>query len=197
MINSLRRIRDLIFRRYQENGNDYDRDGGYAPLRSGGDNQRQLYTALDIGTAYAKALIIEVQEDGIGEVLGVGRNQQSYTHMSDGMVIDIPGVIANCNEALVKAEQSAGGIIAPPTVIGIAGELVKGSSITITKQRQDPTKPISPEELENAISSAQQKLHKSAKERIAAEIGYTNVEVRLTNAAVISVRIDGQTVHNP
>ena len=130
-------------------------------------------------------------------MLGVGRNAQSYTHMSDGIVIDIPGVIANCNEALIKAEQSAGGIIAPPTVIGIAGELVKGSSITITKQRQDPTKPISPEELENAISSAQQKLHKSAKERIAAEIGYTNVEVRLTNAAVISVRIDGQTVHNP
>src|SRR6202171_3531969 len=197
MINSLRRIRDLIFRRYQENGSDYDRDGVYAPLRSGGDNQRQLYTALDIGTAYAKALIIEVQEDGIGEVLGVGRNQQSYTHMSDGMVIDIPGVIANCNEALVKAEESAGGIIAPPTVIGIAGELVKGSSITINKQRQDPNKEITPDELESAISSAQSKLHKLAKERIATDIGYSNIEVRLTNAAVISVRIDGQTVHNP
>src|SRR5581483_8089137 len=198
MINPvLRRIRNLIFGRAQENGNDYERDGAYAPLRSGGDNQNQLYTALDIGTAYAKALIIEVQEDGIGEVLGVGRNQQSYTHMSDGMVIDIPGVIANCNEALVKAEQSAGGIIAPPTVIGIAGELVKGSSITITKQRQDPTKEITPDELESAISSAQSKLHKAAKERIATEIGYSNVEVRLTNAAVISVRIDGQTVHNP
>ena len=197
MINPLRRIRDLIFGRYQENGNDYDRDGAYDPLRSGGDNQNRLYTALDIGTAYAKALIIEVREDGIGEVLGVGRNQQSYTHMSDGMVIDIPGVIANCNEALVRAEESAGGIIAPPTVIGIAGELVKGSSITVTKQRQDPTKEITPDELEGVISSAQSKLYKLAKERIATEIGYSNVEVRLTNAAVISVRIDGQPVHNP
>src|SRR5579863_1151962 len=115
MINPLRRIRDLIFRRYQENGSDYDLDGAYGSVRANGENQSQLYTALDIGTAYAKALIIEVQEDGIGEVLGVGRNQQSYTHMSDGMVIDIPGVIANCNEALIKAEESAGGIIAPPT----------------------------------------------------------------------------------
>jgi len=196
MSNPFQRIRDFIARQFSQNGNDYELDGAYGALHPGGDSQRQLYTALDIGTAYAKALIIEVQDD-VGVVLGVGRNAQSYTHMSDGIVIDIPGVIANCNEALIKAEQSAGGIIAPPTVIGIAGELVKGSSITITKQRQDPTKPISPEELENAISSAQQKLHKSAKERIAAEIGYTNVEVRLTNAAVISVRIDGQTVHNP
>src|SRR5439155_571494 len=36
-----------------------------------------------------------------------------------------------------------------------------------------------------------------AKDRIAAETGYQNIEVRLTNAAVISVRIDGQTVSNP
>src|SRR5258707_3255258 len=117
--------------------------------------------------------------------------------MSDGIITDIPGVIANCNEALVQAEKSAGGIIAPTAVIGIAGELVKGSSITITKQRQQPNKPIAPEELESVISSAQQKLLKIARERIAAETGYQNIEVRLTNAAVISVRIDGQTVTNP
>ena len=88
-------------------------------------------------------------------------------------------------------------MIAPNTVIGIAGELVKGSSITITKQRSHPTKPITPEELESIIAGAQQKLLKSAKERIAIETGYPNIEVRLTNAAVISVSIDGQSVSNP
>ncbi len=161
-----------------------------------GENSRPVFTALDIGTAYAKAMIIEVQDD-VGVVLGTGRHQQSYSHMSDGIVTDIPGVIANCNEALTKAEQSAGGIIAPSTVIGIAGELVKGSSITISKQRPQPAKPVAPEELEAIISSAQQKLLKIAKERIAAETGYPNIEVRLTNAAVIAVRIDGQAVSNP
>ena len=180
--------------RKQENGR-YPSRGAEA-RSSIGENARPVFTALDIGTAYAKAMIIEVQDD-IGVVLGVGRHQQSYSHMSDGIVTDIPGVIMNCNEALTKAEQSAGGIIAPSTVIGIAGELVKGSSITISKQRQQPTKPISPEELESVISSAQQKLLKIAKDRIAAETGYPNIEVRLTNAAVISVRIDGQTVSNP
>src|SRR5205085_9934024 len=149
-----------------------------------------------IGTVYAKAIIIEVQDD-VGVVLGAERYQQSYSHMSDGIVTDIAGVIANCNEALIRAEQAAGGVIAPSTVIGIAGELVKGSSITITKQRQSPAKPITPEELESMISNAQSKLLKSAKDRIAAETGYQNIEVRLTNAAVISVRIDGQTVANP
>ncbi len=193
MSNPFSRILDTILGRSSHNAADYDKEAYHY---GADDDQRPRFTALDIGTAYAKALIVEVQDD-TGIVLGAGRHGQSYSHMSDGIVIDIPGVIANCNQALLRAEESAGGIIAPPTVIGIAGELVKGSSITITKQRQDPTKAITPEELENAMTSAQQKLHKAAKERIAAEIGYSNVEVRLTNASVIAVRIDGQLVHNP
>jgi cell division protein FtsA len=197
MLNPLQRLRNFIVGpRIQENSYHTEMNGGYDDDDDSGDDQRQLYTALDIGTAYAKAMIIEVQDD-IGIVLGVGRHQQSYSHMSDGIVTDIPGVIANCNEALLQAEQASGGLIAPNTVIGIAGELVKGSSITISKQRTHPTKPITPEELESVILSAQQKLLKSAKERIAVETGYPNIEVRLTNAAVIAVSIDGQAVSNP
>src|SRR3989440_1598086 len=198
MKNLFQSLRSLLPRRPEENGYYSPQEGAYGdqPFAPGGDDQRQLYTALDIGTAYAKAIIIEVQGDQ-GLVLGVGRHQQSYAHMSDGIVTDIPGVIANCNEALVKAEKSAGGVVAPSAVIGIAGELVKGSSIVVNKQRQQPTKPITPEELEALITGAQQKLLKNAKDRIAAETGYQNIEVRLTNAAVISVRIDGQTVSNP
>ncbi|HET9920001.1 MAG TPA: cell division FtsA domain-containing protein [Ktedonobacteraceae bacterium] len=165
------------------------------PLDANGE-QRQVYTALDIGTAYAKAMIVEVQGDH-GVVLGVGKHPQNYSHMSDGIVTDISGVIASCNEALIKAEKSANGTVAPLAVIGIAGELVKGGSTTVSRQRQNPAEPITPKELENLITSAQQKLLKSSKERISAETGYTNIEVRLTNTAVISVRIDGQQVSNP
>src|SRR5438552_167281 len=117
MKNPFERLRNLISRRQEENGYYYGQDGTeQAP--PAGDEEHQLYTALDIGTAYAKAIIIEVQDD-VGVVLGAGRYQQSYSHMSDGIVTDIAGVIANCNEALIRAEQAAGGVIAPSTVIGI------------------------------------------------------------------------------
>ncbi len=161
-----------------------------------GADEPQIFTALDIGTACAKALIVKVVGER-AEVLGVGRHPQNYSHMSDGIVTDIPGVIATCNEALMEAEKAAGGIIAPSAIIGIAGELVKGSSMTVSRQRQQPTKPITPEELDALITVAQQRLLKSAKERIAAETGFSNIDVRLTNTAVISTRIDGQTVTNP
>jgi len=159
-------------------------------------NQRQLFTALDVGTSYAKAMIVEVHGDEF-EVLGVGRHPQSYSHMSDGIVTDIPSVIENCNQALLKAEKAAGGIIAPPAIIGIAGELVKGSSTRVSRQRPNPNKPITAEELDSLITAAQQRLLKDARERIAAETGYMNIEVRLTNASVIAVRIDGPLVTNP
>jgi cell division protein FtsA len=197
----LQRLRDLIpWGRQSENGyypgldRGYDHD--YNDPASGEEGQRQLFTALDIGTAFAKAMIIEVHGDQ-AEVLGAGRFPQSYAHMTDGIVTDIAGVITNCNEALLRAEKAAGGVIAPAAVIGIAGELVKGSSTTVSRQRQQPTKQITQDELESLITAAQQKLLKSAKERIAAETGYSNIDVRLTNAAVISVRIDGQPVTNP
>ncbi|MBA2284121.1 MAG: rod shape-determining protein [Ktedonobacteraceae bacterium] len=197
MINLFQRLRSLIQRQPQEENGYYPgQEGASGEQYAEGGEQRALYTALDIGTEYAKAIIFEVQDDH-GLVLGVGRHRQNYAHMSDGIVTDIAGVIAGCNEALVQAERTAGGVVAPAAVIGIAGELVKGSSITVNKQRQQPSKLITPEELEALISNAQQKLLKGAKDRIAAETGYQNIEVRLTNAAVISVRIDGQQVTNP
>jgi cell division protein FtsA len=197
MINLLQRLKGLFGGRQEENGYYTGEFGEYDdPQEPRDGSERQLFTALDIGTAFAKAIIVEVHGDQ-AEVLGVGRHPQSYTHMSDGIVTDIPGVIANCNEALLKAENAAGSVIAPRAVIGIAGELVKGSSTTVSRQRQQPSKPITAEELEALITSAQQKLLKSARERIAAETGYQNIEVRLTNAAVVSVRIDGQVVANP
>ncbi len=195
----LQRLRNLIWGEQGENGYSYGLDTGYDDDDQDpgeGGSQRQLFTALDIGTAFAKAIIVEVHGDQ-AEVLGVGRHPQHYAHMSDGIVTDIPGVIANCNEALLKAEQAAGGVIAPSAVIGIAGELVKGSSTTVSQQRTQPSKQITAEELEALIQKAQQRLLKNAKERIAAETGYSNIDVRLTNAAVISVRIDGQLITNP
>ena len=103
----LQRLRGLFGGRQEENGYYDDEYGEDDDLQeTPDDSERHLYTALDIGTAYAKAIIVEVHGDQ-AEVLGVGRHQQSYTHMSDGFVTDIPGVIATCNAALVEAEKAA------------------------------------------------------------------------------------------
>ena len=82
MNNPFQFLRDFLSRlgRQHENGRYAGRS---AEMRSSvGEDSRSVFTALDIGTAYAKAMIIEVQDD-IGIVLGVGRHQQILSMCSN------------------------------------------------------------------------------------------------------------------
>jgi cell division protein FtsA len=92
-------------------------------------------TALDVGTEFAKALVFEVREDGVGIVRGVGRKRQGLAHMQSGTVADISAVVDNCAVALQEAEEMAG-FRPQQVVVGIAGELVKGFT-TVHDQRRD------------------------------------------------------------
>ncbi len=94
-------------------------------------------TALDVGTEFAKALVFDIDEAGLGTVRGVGRKRQGLAHMQSGTVTDINAVVDNCSVALQEAEEMAG---FRPTqcVIGIAGELVKGFTTTRSHERKRP-----------------------------------------------------------
>src|SRR6187431_1986733 len=99
-------------------------------------------TALDIGTEFAKALVFEIDESGHGTVRGVGRRRQGLSHMQSGTVADIAAVVDNCAVALQEAEEMAG-FRPTQVVIGIAGELVKGFTTTLTQERKRPDQPTS------------------------------------------------------
>ena len=92
-------------------------------------------TALDIGTEFAKALVFEIDEHGLGTVRGVGRKRQGLSHMQSGTVADIAAVVDNCSVALQEAEEMAG-FRPSQVVIGIAGELVKGFTTTNSQERK-------------------------------------------------------------
>ena len=89
--------------------------------------------ALDIGTENVKALLARVSGDDI-EILGVGRAHQELSDMHSGAIADIAGVVQHCEDALTQAEDEAG-LQAKHAVIGIAGELVKGTTNTIRYRR--------------------------------------------------------------
>ena len=151
--------------------------------------------ALDVGTEFVKALIGEVKGDKI-EVIGVGRAHQSLADMQAGAVADITAVVRNCDKALSEAEQQAG-VSARSTIIGIAGELVKGTTTTVRCSRKNPEKPLDIAELERIIGLVQERAEKKAKQQLAWEMGGKEVEIRLVNSALVSIDIDGYAVTNP
>ncbi len=151
--------------------------------------------ALDIGTEVAKALIAKIDGDKI-EIVGVGRAQQSLGDMHLGAIADISGVVKNCEDALVEAEEQAG-IQVKKVVIGIAGELVKGVTNTIRYRRPNPDRPLDDAEMEFIIEKVQDRAQQRAQAQIALETGNKEVEVKLVNSALVSLHIDGYKVSNP
>lgn len=151
--------------------------------------------ALDIGTEYVKALIGRV-EGGEITIVGMGRTHQGLSDMQAGAVADIGAVVENCDAALNEAEKQAG-VSARGTIIGIAGELVKGTTTTVRVARKQPSKAMDMAEVERIIKMVQQRAEAKAKQQLAWELGGKSIEVRLVNSALVGIEIDGYVVTNP
>jgi cell division protein FtsA len=163
--------------------------------RDGGDGLAAC-TALDVGTEFAKALVFEIDDAGLGTVRGVGRKRQGLSHMQSGTVADIAAVVDNCAVALQEAEEMAG-FRPSQVVIGIAGELVKGFTTTHSQERKRPDQPISEGELQKLIDGVQREALAEAERAITWETGLPHVDVRLVHAAITSASIDGYALTNP
>ena len=153
------------------------------------------YLALDIGTEFVKALICS-PEGTKARVLGVGRKRQRLGEMQSGAVTDIAAVINNCQDAIKDAEKMAGAS-ASQLIMGIAGELVKGATTTINYTRREPDTKIDLAELKNIVHKVQWKAFDEVRAELAYETGYNEIDVKLVNAAIVDVRIDGYKVSNP
>jgi len=154
--------------------------------------------SLDIGTEVAKALVFVIDEKtGNGIVKGVGRVRQRLKDMQSGAVSDIKGVVENCQRAIAQANKMAGIKKVEKAVIGIAGELVKGTITTVHYERIKSEIKIDLPELKNIIQKVQWKAFDRIRQQLAWETGHNEIEVKLINAAIVDVRIDGYRVSNP
>lgn len=162
-------------------------------------NDRHIL-ALDVGTEYVKALIGKVVESENGaetiEVVGVGRKHQNLSDMHSGAIADIAGVVDNCESALSEAEAMAE-VEVEDAVVGVAGELVKGGSVTIKYQRKDSKATITTTEMQEIIEQVQTRALERAQAELSWESGVDNIEITMVNAAVVNVSIDGYKVTNP
>jgi len=162
-----------------------------------GRSKVEHYISLDIGTEVVKALVFSIdQKTGKGVVVGAARLQQNPGNMQSGAISNIAGVIDISRQAIDVAIKQSGVTTAHQAVIGIAGELVKGTTTTVHYERPEPDSRINLSELKGIIQKVQWKAYERIKEQIAWELG-EDVDVRLINAAVVDVRIDGYKITNP
>ncbi len=160
-----------------------------------GPKRERIFTVLDIGTEFVKSAVCEVEGKEV-KVLGIGRRRQNKDEMENGVIVDIAGVIQNCNFAIKEAEKMAG--CAPgKLVLGVAGELIKGATSTISYKRRDPSSKIHQEELKNIIHKVQWKAFEKVRADLAYETGFNEIDVKLVHAAIVDIKIDSYKVSNP
>jgi len=156
---------------------------------------RKLIAGLDIGTEYVKALVAEVEGDEIN-VIGASKKHQNLTDMHAGAIADISGVVDNCEQALAEAESMAGVGVSKAT-LGIAGELVRGITYTITYKRSKPESQITAEEMQFVIEKAQNQSRTKASKQLSEETGEDDIDVKLINSAIVAMFVDGYKISNP
>jgi cell division protein FtsA len=160
-------------------------------------NKIEPFLALDIGTEVAKALVFVIDpQEKTADIIGVGKERQKKGNMQSGAVSDIAGVIETCTVAIQKAVENAGVKKVKKAIVGIAGELVKGTTTTVHYERRNPDVRIDFPELKSIIQKVQLKAFERIKEQISWETGQ-DIDVKLINAAIVDVRIDGYQVTNP
>ena len=151
---------------------------------------------LDIGTEFIKAVLAKPGKKGELKILAAAKSKQQEGSMHAGAISDIPAVISSCEEALVQVEDRAGER-AGQTVVGIAGELIKGNTTSVKYTRRDKNTPISEAEMNEIIEKVEARAGEVARKTIALETGNENVEVRLINSAIVNLTIDGYKISNP
>ena len=159
--------------------------------------------ALDVGTEFVKAVIFRIEEDFFndqavrrGVVVGVGRAKQLPEHMLAGAVMDIDGATSSCRKAIDRAVQMSG-LKPKKAVIGASGEFIKGATTNFVCQREKPEQEIDLAELKNIIQKTQWKAFNQVRAQLAWETGRPEIEIRLINALITEIRIDGYRVTNP
>ncbi len=171
--------------------------GIFSKFKNKKKGNREYYLSLDIGTEVVKALIFYIDKgEKKGVVIGSGRCKQKGGNMQSGAISDISGVVLSCKKAIEEAQKMANVGPVNKVVMGIAGELVKGTTTTVHYERAKSEDRIDLSELREIIQKVQEKAYERITKQIAWELG-RDVEVRLINAAIVDVRIDGYRITNP
>lgn len=159
--------------------------------------------ALDIGSEFVKAIVFEIDKnDKKAIVVGYSVVAQELTNMDNGAVADIKGVVVTAKRAvdgaIGRARKKLKTKINPKQVmLGIAGEFVKGITTTVKYERSNSENKIDVSEFKNIIQKVQWKAFDKVRSQFAWETGMSDIDVRLINASITDIQIDGYRVTNP
>jgi cell division protein FtsA len=150
---------------------------------------------VDIGTSSVKSCVFVEQEDQL-ILKGQSHMEQLPESIQSGNIIQLGQVISAVQETVRKSENMAR--VSPHHVIfGVSGELVKGQTIALEHERNDSSRPIDAQELKTIIYKLQWQAFEEIRRQVSDEMSLPEMDLKLMNASIISIRVDGEAVQDP
>lgn len=162
------------------------------------------YLAIDIGTEFVKVALTRINDNKQVEVIGYDRTPQKQNSMRGAMITDLENVINATDIAIASAIKNSEAIASSReralprgAIMGIGGELVKGVTIVVNYDREEPDYKIDEAEIKDVLEQIREQAYTSAKAEIAADIGIPADQILEISTNINSTEIDGVQVDNP
>lgn len=115
-------------------------------------SQRRIITGLDIGTTKICAIIAEVNDNEILDIIGIGTSPS--VGLRKGVVVDIDDTVNSIESAIEKAERMAG-IEVDSVYVGIAGSHISSMNSQGVVAITGEDKEITQEDIDRVIEASQ------------------------------------------
>lgn len=158
-------------------------------------NEQRSLLCIDIGSSSVKACVFAEEDDAL-TLKGQSHVAQFPHTLQGGSIINLNQAIRSVQDAVRKAENMAK-ISPKEMVLGVSGELVKGVTMTLDYERDKPGKRLDAQELKTIIYELQWQAFDQIRRQISDEMSIPEMELKLINASIISIRVDGEVLHDP
>lgn len=169
-----------------------------------GKTEKQGFLALDLGTQSVKATVFSIEdkfnkkEEKIGEEAVIqGWAQVNLMTWNDSVLINhLEHVIERSKKAINIAARKAR-FFPKSLVLGIGGQYVKGATTILKHKREHPDQKINLSELRNIIQKLEWSAFDKIRKQVSQETGFDEIDIKLMDAEIDYIKIDGHSVKNP
>ena len=169
-----------------------------------GRSEKKGFLALDLGTQSVKATVFAIEdklnnkEEKIGEEAMIqGWGQVNLMTWNDSVLINhLDHVIERGKKAINMAARKAK-FFPKQLILGIGGQYVKGATTILKHKREDPEQKITLSELRNIIQKLEWSAFDKVRKQVSQESGFDEIDIKLMDAEIGHIMIDGHRVRNP
>ena len=159
------------------------------------DSTKKNLIVLDIGSQFAKALLLEIN-DGNRGIIHHWAKEPIYNKKEDARIIDLEGFFLPCQKAIKKIEKKAG--LKPKQLfLGLGDEVIKGTSTNFCHKREKPEQGIDISEMRYLVQKAQRRALEKIRKDFISETRFSEMDLQLIDAHIVDIKIDNKTISNP